>query len=184
MWGAAPRFGRLAALLALVAAALLACVRDAGTAFAAPTVNWAAQDSADFDADHLTDFGGLYRGRSPQDGLWYAPATGATGPFQIYFGATTDIPVPGDYDGDGKVPVVPTIPWARTSDIQSCGAGFVAKIQALYTAFPQVVKGPDLWTYFKNNPSLISGDNLHPSTAGYAAFRQQWANAMLTNVYG
>jgi lysophospholipase L1-like esterase len=84
----------------------------------------------------------------------------------------------------GKVPVVPTIPWARTSDVQKCGPGFVAKIQALYAAYPQVVKGPDLWSYFKSNQSLISGDNLHPSAAGYAAFRQQWANAMLANVYG
>src|SRR5213079_2922276 len=64
--------------------------------------NWAAKGSVDFDADHLTDFGSLYRGRSPQDGLWYAPSSMGGGPFQIYFGATTDIPVPGDYDGDGK----------------------------------------------------------------------------------
>ena len=83
----------------------------------------------------------------------------------------------------GKVPVVPTIPWARSSNVQSCGPGFNAKIQALYTAYPQIVKGPDLWAYFKANQSLIGGDGLHPSAAGYAAYRQQWANAMLANVY-
>jgi lysophospholipase L1-like esterase len=83
----------------------------------------------------------------------------------------------------GKVPVVPTIPWARTTNIQNCGPGFNAKIQALYTAYPQIVKGPDLWTYFKANPTLIGSDGLHPSAAGYAAYRQQWANAMLANVY-
>ena len=84
----------------------------------------------------------------------------------------------------GKVPVVPTIPWARTSEVQSCGPGFNTKIQALYTAYPQIVKGPDLWTFFKNNQSLIGGDDLHPSTAGYQAYRQQWANAMLAAIYG
>jgi lysophospholipase L1-like esterase len=83
----------------------------------------------------------------------------------------------------GKVPVVPTIPASKTANVQSCGPAFNAKIQALYTAFPQIVKGPDLWTFFKNNPSLIGSDNLHPSAAGYAAYRQQWANAMLANVY-
>ncbi len=70
-----------------------------------PTLNWAANNSADFDGDHVTDFG-LYRGLSPADSLWYAPGTGGIGPFQIYFGATSDIPVPGDYDGDGKTDAV------------------------------------------------------------------------------
>jgi hypothetical protein len=67
--------------------------------------------------------------------------------------------------------------------VQNCGPGFNAKIQALYTAYPQIVHGPDLWTFFANNQSLIGGDNLHPSTVGYGAYRQQWANAMLANVY-
>jgi lysophospholipase L1-like esterase len=84
----------------------------------------------------------------------------------------------------GKVPVVPTIPWARTANIQSCGPAFNAKIQQLYAAYPQVVHGPDLWAYFQAHQSLIGGDDLHPSAAGYAAYRQQWADAMLANVYG
>jgi thermitase len=71
----------------------------------APTLNWAANPSADFDGDHMTDFG-LYRGRSPSDSLWFAPASGAGTAFQIYFGETSDIPVPGDYDGDGKTDAV------------------------------------------------------------------------------
>jgi hypothetical protein len=62
-----------------------------------PAVSAAVLDSVDFDGNHLTDIGALYRGRSPQDSLWYAPGT-----FSIYFGATSDIPVPGDYNGDGK----------------------------------------------------------------------------------
>ena len=97
MWGAAPRLSRLASVLAALAAAALAFTHPASAA-----TNWAANASVDFDADHKTDFGSLYRGRSPQDGLWYAPSTAGGGAFQIYFGATTDIPVPGDYDGDGR----------------------------------------------------------------------------------
>ena len=84
----------------------------------------------------------------------------------------------------GKTPVVPTIPWARASNVVSCGPGFNTKIQQLYSAFPQILRGPDLWAFFESHQSLISGDNLHPSPAGYAALRQQWANAMLANVYG
>jgi len=84
----------------------------------------------------------------------------------------------------GKVPIVPTIPWARTGDVQTCGPGLNAKIQQLYGNFPQIVHGPDFWQFFSTHQNLISGDNLHPSEAGYVAYRQQWADAMVANVYG
>jgi len=71
-----------------------------------PVVNWAAQNSSDFDGDHKTDLGALYRGLSPADSLWFALGTNGGGAFQIYFGATTDIPAPGDYNGDGKTDAV------------------------------------------------------------------------------
>ena len=83
----------------------------------------------------------------------------------------------------GKTPVVPTIPWARTANIQANGPALNAKIQELYAAYPQVVRGPDLWTFFQQNPHLISGDNLHPSEQGYAAYRQQWAEHVLATTY-
>ena len=104
MTGVAPRLSRRATLFVLLAASLLACLHGSSPARAAAAANnWAANDSADFDGDHLTDFGGVYRGRSPQDALWYALGSRpGGGPFQIYFGATTDVPVPGDYNGDGK----------------------------------------------------------------------------------
>ena len=40
--------------------------------------------------------------------LWYVPFgfTGGTGSFNIYFGAPGDLPVMGDYDGDGKADAV------------------------------------------------------------------------------
>jgi lysophospholipase L1-like esterase len=84
----------------------------------------------------------------------------------------------------GKVPVVPTIVASRTQNVQQCGPGLNARIQQLYASFPQVVHGPDLWAFFTAHPELISGDNLHPSPAGYVALRQQWADAMVANVYG
>jgi hypothetical protein len=71
-----------------------------------PVINWAANPSVDFDGDRKTDMGGLYRGLSPADSLWFALSSGGGGPFQIFFGATTDVPVPGDYNGDGKTDAV------------------------------------------------------------------------------
>jgi lysophospholipase L1-like esterase len=82
-----------------------------------------------------------------------------------------------------KVPVVPTIPWARSTNVDRCGPRLNSRIRALYRAYRQIVHGPDLWAYFKAHPSLISADGLHPSVAGYAAFRRQWAAAMLARVY-
>jgi lysophospholipase L1-like esterase len=82
-----------------------------------------------------------------------------------------------------KVPVVPTIPWARSANFQSCAPRLNARIKALYRAFPGIVKGPDLWTYFKAHPDLIGPDDLHPTEAGYTVYRRLWANAMLARVY-
>jgi Gametolysin peptidase M11 len=69
-------------------------------------VDSAANPSVDFDGDGRTDLGSLYRGRSPADSLWFGPSSGAASIFQIYFGATSDVPVPGDYDGDGRTDAV------------------------------------------------------------------------------
>jgi Fibronectin type III domain len=70
------------------------------------TINRAANPSVDFDSDRKTELGALYRGLSPADSLWFALSSSGGGPFQIYFGATSDIPVPGDYNGDGKTDAV------------------------------------------------------------------------------
>jgi len=83
----------------------------------------------------------------------------------------------------GKIPVIPHIPWARAANIQNCGPTLNAKIDELYKAFPQIIKGPDFWTFYKNNQKFISNDNIHPTDLGFGAYRQQWANAMLTEVY-
>jgi hypothetical protein len=84
----------------------------------------------------------------------------------------------------GKVPVVPKIPWGRTAQIQANGPALNAQLDALYAAYPQVVRGPDFWAYFQGNQGLISSDNIHPTGPGDAAYRQQWADAMAQRVYG
>jgi lysophospholipase L1-like esterase len=84
----------------------------------------------------------------------------------------------------GKVPAVSKIPWARTPAVQTNGPALNAKIDDLYAAYPQIVRGPDFWTYFKEHPNLISQDNLHPSPEGEAAYRQLWADQMASAVYG
>jgi lysophospholipase L1-like esterase len=83
----------------------------------------------------------------------------------------------------GKVPVVPTIPWARTANVRRCAPKLNAALRVLYASFPRVVKGPDFWSYFCVHRTLISGDSLHPSRAGYAAYRRQWVTSALRTVY-
>ena len=82
-----------------------------------------------------------------------------------------------------KIPVVPHIPWGKDLQIQTCAPPLNAMIDKLYSAFPQIIHGPDLWTFFRSHQDLISSDNTHPSDAGYSAYRQQWASAMLAKVY-
>jgi hypothetical protein len=83
----------------------------------------------------------------------------------------------------GKIPLVPRIPWGGNANIQNCAPALNAKIDALYQAFPQLIRGPDLWAFFQSHQDLISNDTIHPSDAGLGAYRQQWANSVLTTVY-
>jgi lysophospholipase L1-like esterase len=76
----------------------------------------------------------------------------------------------------GKIAVVPTIPWAVDPSHQANIPALNTQIQNLYTNNPAVMHGPDLWTLFQNNPSLISSDQLHPTSQGCAALRTAWAN--------
>ena len=95
----------------------------------------------------------------------------------------------------GKVPLVPRIPWACAGsptgvEVQKYGPLLNQQIDALYTAYPQIIRGPDLWAFFQSNPNLInqtnpdgSPDCIHPTQTGYWAMRQQWANSVLASVY-
>lgn len=83
----------------------------------------------------------------------------------------------------GKIPIIPHIPWGGTTNIKKCGPALNAEIDALYMAFPQIIRGPDLWAFFQSNSQLILNDNVHLTEAGIGAYRQQWANTMLGEVY-
>ena len=83
----------------------------------------------------------------------------------------------------GKTPVVPLFNWSKLSTVQSCGPGLIDKLNQLYIAYPQIVKGPDFWNYFKAHPELVSSDNQHPTEVGQGIYRQMWADTALTNVY-
>lgn len=79
----------------------------------------------------------------------------------------------------GKTPVVPTIPWGRRAGVVTNGESLNARIEKIYSDYPGVVRGPDLWTFFKNHSALISADDLHPTPAGYTEYRKQWRDAMI-----
>ena len=83
----------------------------------------------------------------------------------------------------GKIPIVPRMPWGRDANIQDCAPALNAGIDALYRAYPQIMKGPDFWSFFQNHPTLISNDGIHPTYPGFGAYRQLWADAMLEAVY-
>lgn len=83
----------------------------------------------------------------------------------------------------GKIPVVPLIPWGRNANLQRCVPLLNVKIKALYQAFPKILPGPDLWTFFQQHQDQISQDTIHPTDAGFGAYRQQWADTMLTEVF-
>lgn len=84
----------------------------------------------------------------------------------------------------GKIPVIPHIPYGLTANILANGPTINTAIDNLIAANPGCIAGPDLWAYFQANQSLISGDQIHPTDpAGYAAYRTQWANWAVANVY-
>ncbi|MGO8858671.1 MAG: SGNH/GDSL hydrolase family protein [Steroidobacteraceae bacterium] len=83
----------------------------------------------------------------------------------------------------GKVPIIPTIPYSLDPTHLANTPGLNAEIQALYQAYPAIVPGPDLWTYFMNNPQYISTDNVHPNAQGCAAYRTLWAQFAASKIY-
>jgi hypothetical protein len=80
----------------------------------------------------------------------------------------------------GKVPVIPHIPWAGTTDASRLAEYRTMNqaIDALYARYPAVLRGPDLWGFFENRTDLIPIGDVHPTAAGQAALRMQWAATM------
>ena len=83
----------------------------------------------------------------------------------------------------GKVPVLPTIPYATEAGVNTYLDDYNAMVQKIYGEYPEVVKGPDFDAYFRENPDMLSGDGVHPSSEGYAEMRVIWAETMYENVY-
>ena len=78
----------------------------------------------------------------------------------------------------GKIPVVPHMPWSDTTGVQANGPIINQAIDALYAKYPQILRGPDLWTAFMNRTDLIPSGDMHPNSQGQEFLRQQWASVM------
>ncbi len=77
----------------------------------------------------------------------------------------------------GKVPVVPHMPWSNVNTPQ--GLAINALIDALYTKYPTIVRGPDLYQAFLNRADLFSAPNdVHPNEQGQILLRQLWASTI------
>jgi lysophospholipase L1-like esterase len=133
-------------------------------------------DGAEYIKTWLSLFPGKYVGLS----YGTNDALGCTGPDSFYTNYVTMVQAVLNLH---KIPIVPHIPWGRNTNIQNCAPALNARIDALYKTFPQIIKGPDLWAFFQKNQQLVSNDNIHPTLAGFGVYRQQWANAMLVEVY-
>ena len=58
----------------------------------------------------------------------------------------------------GLIPVVPTIPWSPEESQRTAAAAMNVQVEQLYSDIPQIVRGPDLWTLFEENPDYLTGD--------------------------
>ena len=80
-------------------------------------------------------------------------------------------------------PILPTIPYATEEGVNAYLDEYNAMVHKIYEEYPEVIKGPDFDTFFREHPEYLSSDGVHPSSEGYAAMRQLWAETMYENVY-
>ncbi len=83
----------------------------------------------------------------------------------------------------GKTPIIPKIPYSTNASVYANLADYNAMVDAIYEAYPAVIQGPDFYAMFEADPSLLSGDGVHPNSDGYAAMRKLWAETMYEAVY-
>lgn len=87
--------------------------------------------------------------------------------------------------GAGDHPILASIPWPNTTAAwQQNVQAMNAVIPAVIAANPGSLAGPDFYTFFEQQPSLIPAGDVHPTSAGYAAMRRLWAIWALNTVYG
>lgn len=83
-----------------------------------------------------------------------------------------------------KVPVLPKIPYASESGVNTYLDEYNNEIDRLYEEYgDKLVKGPDFYEIIKENPDYLSGDGVHPNSEGYEEMRRIWAETMYENVY-
>jgi hypothetical protein len=80
----------------------------------------------------------------------------------------------------GKTPVIPHIPWPDTTDQARLAEVEMQNgvIDQLYTKYPQIVRGPDLWAVFQGQTQWIPPGDVHPNAMGQEELRKAWAKAM------
>ena len=82
----------------------------------------------------------------------------------------------------GKVPVIPKIMYNESEEKV---LALEAKLSELKVDYPQIIEGPDLYSFFKDHYDLMDNDNIHPNrVTGEQEYIGLWADAMLKTVYG
>ena len=91
----------------------------------------------------------------------------------------------------GKIPIVPFIcwtgeaPWQANIGPSSGGTTYQLNTQVakLHTDRPDVLAGPDFWTFFSTHQNLILSGDVHPTWAGYMGIQQIWADWAVAQFY-
>jgi len=68
------------------------------------------------------------------------------------------------------------MPWSDSAG--TLGPAINAQIDALYTKYPEILRGPDLWMIFLNRTDLIPPGDIHPNAQGQEVLRAAWADVM------
>jgi hypothetical protein len=84
---------------------------------------------------------------------------------------------------EGKVPVVPKIPWGPDEPQRSAAKAMNEQVDRLYTEIPAIVRGPDLWSLFEQHPEYLTGDWGVVTEEGRDEVRRLWTEALTATVY-
>lgn len=83
----------------------------------------------------------------------------------------------------GCIPIIPTIPYSGNTPHITNVPLLNTVIRTLYANNPQVIVGPDLYSYFLAHQNLLDVDGLHPNAAGKGAYRWLWAGTLVQALY-
>jgi len=127
-------------------------------------------------AGFLTDFPGHYVGLA----FGWEDARADADPESFY---TFEKNLAETVLAQGKVPVVPKIPWGPQEPQQSAAKAMNEQVDRLYAELPAVVRGPDLWSLFEQHPDYLTGDWGVVTMQGRAEVRRVWTETLTTTVY-